>query len=99
LKYHVDVHKTPGSATIWETAGLSNTQVNKICTRSSMYYNVYVLLKYLNTKCIIAVSLSKHGGTRNIYKAVIYKSQEEITGKGCMHRWRCHCNMFYKVGL
>jgi len=39
--------------------------------------------KGLNTKCVIAVSYSRHGGTRNIYKDVIYKSQEEITGKRC----------------
>jgi hypothetical protein len=27
------------------------------------------------------MSCSRHGGTRNIYKNVIYNSQEEITGK------------------
>jgi hypothetical protein len=83
LKYHTDLHKTPGSTASWETAGLSNTQVNKIRTRSIRNYTVYVLLNCLNTKCIIAVSYSRHGGTRNIYKDVIDESQEEISGKRC----------------
>jgi len=83
LKYNIDLHKTSGSVASWETAGLSITQVNKIRISSFMYYTVYVPLRSLNTKCIIAVSLSKHGGKRNIYKDVIYKSQEEITGKRC----------------
>lgn len=59
-----------------------------------------MLLKCLNTNCIIVGSCSTQGETRNIYKNMIYKFQEKITSnrQTDMNRWRYQYKEFYRDG-